>query len=99
MIIMQRIKVRLDNDVTTRKNPDLISGIQPNASKVAQYRLTSDNTREKEEKKETSNKTSTWKLCLQKNKYETFQKCQDYINNVSLSPIEESMSTKLFNLS
>ena len=45
MIILQRIKVRLDNDVTTRKNPDLISGIYPNASKVAQYRLVDENSR------------------------------------------------------
>ena len=66
MMIMQQKKVRLVNDVTSRSNPDLNSGIYLTATKLAQYILVADNKREKEEaKKETENKTATRKLHLQ----------------------------------
>ena len=46
MAILQKNKVRLENDVTTRKNPCLSFGIYLTTAKVAQYRLVSENRRE-----------------------------------------------------
>ena len=53
-------KVILENDVTSRRNPDSSSGIYLTADKVSQCRLVYDNMREKEEaKKETAKNTDT----------------------------------------
>ena len=63
---MQKNKVRLENDVTTRKNHDSSLGVYLTSDKFAQCRLVDENRREEEEaKKETENKTATQKLCLQ----------------------------------
>ena len=74
MMIMHKNKVRLDNDVTTRNNPDSSSVIYLSASKVAQCRMVAENKREKEEvKKETVNKTAAQKLCFQKSYLKIFR--------------------------
>ena len=44
-------KVRLVNDLTYMRNPDLNSGLYLNASKVAQFISVAENTIEKEESK------------------------------------------------
>ena len=60
MMILNKNKVRLINDVTPRRNPDSSSGIYITADKVAQCRLVTDNRIEKEEeKKKTAKKTAT----------------------------------------
>ena len=49
MEILKQKKMILENDVsniTTRKNPDLTSGIYPTASKVSQYLIVAVNIRE-----------------------------------------------------
>ena len=45
MTILQQNKVRLDNDVTTRNNPESSSVIYLAADKVAQCRLVAENSR------------------------------------------------------
>ena len=61
---MQKNKVILENDVTTRRNPNSILLIYHTADKLAQFRLVDENKREEEEaKKETENKTSA-KICV-----------------------------------
>ena len=47
MMILQQNKVILENDVSTRKNPDLSSGIYLTAVKVVQYRPFAENMIEK----------------------------------------------------
>ena len=46
--ILNKKKVRLLNDETSRSNPDSSSSIYLNSAKVAQYILVYDNRREKE---------------------------------------------------
>ena len=57
-MILQQKKVRLENDLTTSKNPDSSSVIYITAAKLAKYRIVAENTREKEEKKGNSNEDS-----------------------------------------
>ena len=60
MMILQQNKGRLKNDATSRRNPDLSSGIYLNATNVEQCRLVDENRRErKEERVETENKIAT----------------------------------------
>ena len=51
IMILQKKRMRLLNDVTSRRKPDLNLGIYLNAAKVAQYRLVNENSIEKEESK------------------------------------------------
>ena len=95
MMILHQKNLILENDVTKRKNPDLGSGIYLTDSKVAQL-----SRREKEEaKKETAKKTAAQKLCLQKNRSKDFQKFQDFMYSLLLSPYKQSMFVKLVSLS
>ena len=58
MMILHQKKAILENDVTTRRNPDSSSGIYLTSAKVAQCRMVAYNRRQKEEvKKELANKT------------------------------------------
>ena len=50
-----------NEDTTTRRNPDLTSGIYLTAVKVAQYRQVADNRREKEEEKKVTSKEDSHK--------------------------------------
>ena len=45
MAILQKKKVILENDVTTRNSPDTSLGIYLIASKLAQFRLVAENSR------------------------------------------------------
>ena len=47
MMILQKNKVRLLNDVTSRRNHDFNLGIYLTAAKVAEFRLVDDNRIEK----------------------------------------------------
>ena len=97
--MLQQNKMNLNNDVTTRKNPDSSPGIYLTAAKVAQYRLVAENKRDKEKaKKETAKKTAAQKLCLQQKISEAFQKFQDSMYSLSLSPSKLSMFLELVNL-
>ena len=59
-----------------------------------------DNRRETQEvKKETAKKTATRKLHLQQKRCEAFQKYQDFMNSLSLSPTKELLFINLINLS
>ena len=63
--ILHQDKVRLENDVTTRNNPDSSSVEHLTAAKIAQSRLVDENMREKEDaKKETEKNTYAQKNCL-----------------------------------
>ena len=87
MTTLNQKNTRLVNDETSTRNPDLSTIIYLTAAKLAQCRLLSENRREKEEaKNETSKKTATQKLNLQKKRCEDIQKCQYSINSISLSP-------------
>ena len=87
--ILQKKNLRLDNEVTTRKNLDLSLGIYLTAAKVAQCRLVAENRRYKEEaKKEPEKKTAPQKLCLQQNRPKDFQKCQESTYRLLLSTSE-----------
>ena len=68
-ITLNQKKARLakdEEDITSRKNPHLTSGIYPTASKLAGLIMMADNKIQKEDtKKETSNKMAARKVCLQ----------------------------------
>ena len=79
--------MRLVNDETSTRNPDLSTIIYLTADKLAQCRLLSENRREKEEaKKETSKKTLIQKFHLQQKRCEAFHKYQDSTESLLSSP-------------
>ena len=87
MTIINQKKVIFVNDETSTSNPDFSTGIYLTADKVLQFRLVYDNRREKEEaKKEIAKKTLTRNLHLQQKRCEAFQKFQDSMNSLLLSP-------------
>ena len=72
------ILVNHDNNIATRKNPTLNSGIYITAYKVAQCSMVVDNRRlKKKVKKETSNNIAARKVFLQRDKSEAVHKFQD----------------------
>ena len=97
MMILKQHKVKLVNkDTTTRRNPDLTSGVYLTAVKVAQYRQVDENRREKEEaKKETAKKTATRKVHLQLKQYEALDRCINSMNSLSSSTTDEERLIQL----
>ena len=94
MTILQQNKVGLENDVTTRNNPNSSSVIYLNASKLVQCRLVANNNmRERGEgkKNETANNTAAQKLCLQQKISEYFQKFQD-----SMCRVVQALDEKIY---
>ena len=87
-MILQKKKVIFENDVTTMKEPDLSLWIYPTTDKVSQNRYVDENRREQEERqKETIKKTADHKFCLQKKRSLAFQKLQDSMYSLLLSPL------------
>ena len=98
MNIPNQNKLRLVKNKTPMRNPDQSTVIYLTTAKVEQYRLVAKKRREKEEaKQETEKKTATWKLHIKQNWSEAFQKCQDSIKIILLSPTKELMLINLVN--
>ena len=91
MMILKKNKVKLENeDTITRRNPDSTSGIYLIHVNVLQCRQVAENRREKEKsKKVTEKKTATRKVHLQLKRSETFDRCINSTNSLSLSTTDE----------
>ena len=91
MMIIKEREVKLANEyTTTRRNPDLNSGIYLTTVKVAQCRQVADNSTEKlEGGKLTENNTATRKVYIQLNRSGDFDKYINPMNSLSLSTTSE----------
>ena len=83
MMVLHQKKVKLVNDVISRRDHDYSSVIYLTAVKLSQCRLVDENRIEKEEaKNKTAKKTATQKLHLQKKLCKDFQNFQESMNSL-----------------